>query len=469
MDCTFYMCYQQLCLTYRFLYFFIIISIFQYDWDLAINWVSFHIDGIMNARQISQKAEVDLEMVLACLRVLRHHGVVAIVDMFFYTNRYECTDRVSSLLLYGTTRCDESNDKNDNKVSLLQQAVAYTVIDKERDTKEQQQQQASPLLTSLGGGIDSGPMSVSPNHHNYGSPSNFLYHPNRVDFGGLGIRSHSGGSSSYKPFASGSFRFAASSFQQQSYHHTLRDVPKAIPLPQKRNDYNEIAVALTELYCSCHRGISFGDLLLSLVSSSTSKNNVHKNQNLLHPFSTDRCIDWEKIWSLIDHRRFIIFGIVNGLLKRVHNYPLIIDENHDADDKEPINKDDDVLSSPTRKINRDYDSFTSSPSAILGDNSFNKSNRSSVSFSRLKKKKSLRYGGSIEHTEEENRKMLQSNIASMMNGLHCDDELVSNFNMPLTNLFDLVAPKKGSIEGQQQSTKKRIVSVYSVANDEDTI
>jgi hypothetical protein len=45
-----------------------------YDWDLSINWVSLHIDGVTNARQISKMAQVDMEMVLSCLRVLRHHG-----------------------------------------------------------------------------------------------------------------------------------------------------------------------------------------------------------------------------------------------------------------------------------------------------------------------------------------------------------------------------------------------------------
>src|SRR3569623_396711 len=95
----------------------------QYDWDLAINWVSLHIDGVLNARQISKTAEVDMEMVLSCLRVLRHHGtymgsmvrfdryasgvdvgfcsgisdpsgiaigVITLVDMFFFSNHYEC-------------------------------------------------------------------------------------------------------------------------------------------------------------------------------------------------------------------------------------------------------------------------------------------------------------------------------------------------------------------------------------------
>lgn len=83
-----------------------------FEWDLAINWVILHIDGISNARQISVKAEVDLEMVLACLRVLKHHGVVHVVDMFMYTNRYEFTEKATAMLA----------GKEDR---LLQEAVAF--------------------------------------------------------------------------------------------------------------------------------------------------------------------------------------------------------------------------------------------------------------------------------------------------------------------------------------------------------
>ena len=68
-----------------------------YEWDLAINWVILHIDGVTNAWQLSVKAEVDLELVLACLRALRHHGVISVVDIFLYTNRYECTERAAAM------------------------------------------------------------------------------------------------------------------------------------------------------------------------------------------------------------------------------------------------------------------------------------------------------------------------------------------------------------------------------------
>jgi len=56
-------------------------KVLSYEWDLAIYWVSLHISSFANASQIAQRAEVDMEMVQACLRVLRHHEVIALVDI----------------------------------------------------------------------------------------------------------------------------------------------------------------------------------------------------------------------------------------------------------------------------------------------------------------------------------------------------------------------------------------------------
>ena len=69
-----------------------------FDWDLTINWIVPHIDGFKHAKLISQSSEVDMEMVRACLRVLRHHGVLALVDVFRYANIYESTPLAASML-----------------------------------------------------------------------------------------------------------------------------------------------------------------------------------------------------------------------------------------------------------------------------------------------------------------------------------------------------------------------------------
>ena len=65
------------------------------------NNVNADVDGFKHARLISQSSEVDIEMVRACLRVLRHHGVLALVDVFKYSNVYECTPLATSMLSGG--------------------------------------------------------------------------------------------------------------------------------------------------------------------------------------------------------------------------------------------------------------------------------------------------------------------------------------------------------------------------------
>ena len=54
----------------------------MYNWDLTINWIVPHIDGCKHVRQIATSTEVDMDMVQACLCVLRHHGALAHVDIF---------------------------------------------------------------------------------------------------------------------------------------------------------------------------------------------------------------------------------------------------------------------------------------------------------------------------------------------------------------------------------------------------
>ena len=61
----------------------------MYDWDLTVNWIVPHIDDCKHVRQIVASTEVDMNMVRACLRMLRHHGALVHVDIFRYRNVYE--------------------------------------------------------------------------------------------------------------------------------------------------------------------------------------------------------------------------------------------------------------------------------------------------------------------------------------------------------------------------------------------
>ena len=66
-------------------------------WDLAVQQVIPHIDGVRSAKQLARAARVDLDVVLRSLRVLRHYRCLAVVDTFQYRNIYRATGRVAQL------------------------------------------------------------------------------------------------------------------------------------------------------------------------------------------------------------------------------------------------------------------------------------------------------------------------------------------------------------------------------------
>ena len=418
-----------------------------YEWDLAINWVILHIDGITNARQISVKAEVDLEMVLACLRVLKHHGIISVVDMFLYTNRYECTERAAAML---TGREDK----------LLQEAIDFAV-------KRPQQQAVQlvpppvppprtvPTTTTVSSGGGSSDLS-----NTAGSPKS-------------GTSPYLGSipSSSYPPRSLNLFGGGGGSQRNTNFRHMMtassieRDQASFLEGAQRHlEDRRHLKAALAELYCGCNRNLSFGDLWLSLTtelphsltvpnlnnktapvhrgsglssnyqrSVSTRKDSLteydmsenevvafspmessyleslryrssgvtdeHKNNNTgkIPSSSSPIDINWNEIFKEFDHRRFITFGVVNGLLIRVHSYPFFL--------------------GPFPEIRR----FTAS--LVLPPES-----------TRLHVNK---------NTIEEKNFHFAKAVANMMDGTRFDDELVCTFERPFNQLVELVEKYSG--------------------------
>lgn len=182
----------------------------MFDWDLAINWVVNNIDGISHAKALSIKSEVDPEMVRACLRVLKHHNVVAIVDMFFYSNRYEATGKPLDR-------------------SLLQEAIDYVCKRK--------------------GGMDDSERSVL-----------------------VGM--------------------------EKAPQHMAEE---------RGGDWKKLKHAVAGLYYSFDRSQTVGEIF---------KEKVLKSQGSKH--------DWRSVLVDLDHRRFITFGIIHGIIQRVHNYPFAV-------------------------------------------------------------------------------------------------------------------------------------------------
>jgi hypothetical protein len=224
--------------------------------------------------------------------------------------------------------------------------------------------------------------------------------------------------------------------------------------------------ALAELYCAFNRKWSFGDLWLNLTSENTSKgqhgtssrtsltptrnqrngrnrrdsitdmdssenndvivsspmeasilesmkrnwsastsqerNNVRTTNN--KPIKSS-LPDWKYVFKDFDHRRFITFGIVHGLLIRVHAYPFFSG-----------------LFFPDKRVD-------TRGSSVLYDSS-GMSSRQHINFRH-------------EMNEEKNFQLAKAASADM-DGTRCDDELVCKFNLPLSKIVELVERYSGS-------------------------
>jgi Nitrogen permease regulator 2 len=476
-----------------------------------------HIDGILNAKQISQKAEVDMELVRACLRVLKHHDVIALVDMFYYTNRYECTENASLLLL--PSQHNNSTGSN-NRISnlLLEEAVRYVFRGNHENQQSnegscsigeafKQKHHNSPLIHPSTSPILSLTLlhnsGVAHHRPSYGSPltpPTAIYErtTNNTRSGFIAGQSHGNNSNTHSQQQSASFR---------TNHFDMPDVAKY------RTDYNEIKQAIAELYCSCNRGISIGKLLLDRIASKVNKNTNNRNSNGDSKIQFEQ-IDWVKICPLIDFRRFTSFGIVYGLLNRVHCYPLLVSDEGDrtvsSNDASPKS----MAAAGSRRTDSALNRANSlGPSKIVG----NPSTSSAMSVSRLFSLRAAHYlrntnrgvsmiGGqnytnsSLINTSssttmnndnfqyrqrvtKEERRALAARVGERMDGMHCDDELVCAFQLPLLQLFDLVCDNgnqsihkntnSNSNSGSNNNynyttttttsnnTTKRIVSVYA--------
>lgn len=306
----------------------------QYDWDLAINWVICHVDGVRNARQISKIAEVDMEMVRACLRVLKHHGFVTLIDMFFFTNRYETLSSATQLLLQPDAR-------------LLTEAAAFCLRGNAPASHEN-----SPSL-------------------NAGSPND-------------GGRSLLGGS----------FRLILPA----SMTTTTSNTDTVLQRVHRREDHSRVCLALGELYNACSRTESIGELWLAILSGQTLR---------------QVGVNWKKLFSLIDHRRFTTFGVVHGILRRVHQYPLYQGELNE------------LATGPSSTMLSNI-----GVPVFFGSDRFVRSNSTEGRYQRTV--------------------VLPRQVASLMDGQHCDDAIVCEMGKPLEDLVDLVG-------------KEDVVSLYAAS------
>jgi len=399
----------------------------HFEWDLTINWLVPHIDGVKDTFLISRSSEVDIEMVRACLGVLKHLGVITFVDMFRFSNTYESTHlatemlggRAPKLLSAALQFCIKDyteekynhNSHSDNNNHMLDDKKNESVsTSKNRPVIRLRSEAQNINLTSV---TSKRQTSVDSDSQVSFVASSF---PPQIN-----IREE-------ETLTSKSFD------ERQSYSSPLNSTAPNFNVTKCEEHYI-IKLALAKLYCAFNRNTTVGEVLLSKVaatcafdslanhdngSSDTQKQIIHnvgpsgddknakcfptqpesshhrehesqyydghagfKREPIKPKTQSKKDLNWGEVLDLFDHRRFVIFGIINGLIRRIHNFPL----------------------------------------------AYNSVFEEHVQYS---------LDGSV-HPEYN----LALRVAASMDGTKCDDELSCMYQQPIFNLINLVKTKVG--------------------------
>ena len=379
----------------------------MFDWDLTINWIIPHIDGIKCTRLIAKESEMDDEMCAACLRVLKHHGVIAFVDIFRYSNVYESTPLASAML-------------NGQASKLLNLAYHFTA---KAPAEERTQFTPAPLSSSpVGLDLSRSGHSLGLSAHGIKRPIlNSIHSPSPMEeprpssFGAHPSALHSysrlstGHSMSPSPYIG--ITFAPSSYPPRNGQRnsldpiTPHDSQNHVPLPPKGR--HMIKCALAQLYSSCKRSTSFGDVLLSKLEKDTGTAEYSE-------------LDWKVCLDSIDHRRFITFGIIHGLIRRVYCFPFAFSAANENSGDTPSNP-----------------GFTDGSSSVSPEQEISATSR----YEEITK----------EDEPDDPLAKFAENVAQTMDGTKCDDDLTCRFETPLPELIEMV----------NSYTPKTVAFVYS--------
>ncbi len=456
------------------------------DWDLTINWIVPHIDGKKYVKLIAESSEVDAEVVRACFRVLRHHQAVACVDIFRYENVYVSTAKAQRMLAKGVdiglfsggNDHDDDNDDDegdgkdsnrnyidDHMVALLRQA--YEFVMKSTSSNGNGNGNGNGNTSGGGSGVSSDSRRTNNNHH---------HHHNHHNGKRIGETGGDDASSSVVELGSNvptsvGMAHSPSTLIAPVHHHSdspistsLSNTPTTTtttfahhppPLstsyhtdsnsgtnmiggellqPQQSKQQNldrdkiekqmykrSMMKALAVLYVSCQENITFGDIWMKKLrcgpentqpvshddpiptddlpsdkDDESDKKSVKSRSSSMCSFGssihgglqqintkTDIEIDWKEAFEKFDHIRFVTFGVIHGLIQRLHEYPIAFDRLKDA-----------------RKEEEEEDTMLTSPA-------------DSRAFE----------------------------IASLMDGKRCDDELSCIFQQPISKLKEVVISK----------------------------
>ena len=251
----------------------------------------------------------------------------------------------------------------------------------------------------------------------------------------------------------------------------------SIGVSKKPEENKQLKAAIGELYCRCQRNMSFGDLWIALTTQSphNNHNNVQQQRASFGPRSSSgssgihhhprnnsnnvsrmdsvsetsldvqngssspsnhnhhHSIDWNQVFEQFDHRRFVSFGLVHGLIVRVHNYPYF----------------------PGGPL-----SFSGGGTSLFhSDNnhsSFGSSNHPNDSSAASKHRAAAATAGASGEKDPLSHDYFVRRVASLMDGTRCDDELVCILERPFATLVQLV-------ETSTYGGGCKVVSTYSTS------
>jgi hypothetical protein len=393
----------------------------MYDWDLTINWIVPHVDGCQCVKQIAASTEVDMEMVRACLRVLRHHGVLTHVDVFRYSNVYEFQG-FERLVLGG-----EGNEKKTTELvkRLMTEAVRYSA--------------KSKYITRTQ------PMPAA-------------------------------------PWASAKMTDEIPTFAPRSFPSLMGHFPtRKEHLPDDNNNRSErsrcldtkeidlMSKALEQLYCSLGRDSSFAEVLLEKIESMKDPSHadiicdkdIPANEN--DKLDNEQQINWNHVFDFFDHRRLVTFGLIHGLIRRVHQYPLAYrirtekyessisgisregkDSQYDAEDNITglhLSAVAEEAASMAAGLMIEERSIATSCSA----------SQSPSNFAPLAYRTEILPNKASKEIYLRSRHLFMEGVALAMNGTRCDDELSCMFDVPVERLIEML----------QSTGRWNVISVYS--------
>ncbi|KAL3817777.1 hypothetical protein ACHAXA_002421 [Cyclostephanos tholiformis] len=305
-----------------------------YDWDLTINWIVPHIDGIKHVRQIAASTEVDMDMVRACLRVLRHHNVLAHVDVFRYRNVYEWVGPSPVVARMGGRTADVGSGEGEN--DWLDEAFWYSVR-AERANRGDRGSAARIEGNSPNFGANNMAMRLYSHMSSLHSLDLSVSHSSTARWAGR-QKSSDGNDSPRSLPRSFPSRSEIPDFIKEERSNDEDHSPGKVDAdgdhlgsdPRQINEMNMMKKALAQMYSSCNRNETFGDMLLGKIEAQM--NDASETKTIDKSGKDDASIDWKLAFDYFDHRRLITFGVVRGVVRRVHQFPLAYAIETDIDE-----------------------------------------------------------------------------------------------------------------------------------------